>query len=265
VTPPVALTIAGSDSGGGAGVQADLRTFAALGVFGTSAITAVTAQNTSEVRRVVPMTADVVAAQVHAVLDDLPVAATKTGMLASAATVACVAAIARAGRLANLVVDPVLVSSSGAALLEADAIATYCRELVPVAAVLTPNRQEAGVLLGQEIRTLADQQAAARELARLGPARVVVKGGHPVDDAGGEAVDVVSDGERVWELRAPWVETANTHGSGCTFAAAIVSGLARGCDVDDAIAAAKTFVHRAITGAVSWKLGAGHGPLDHFS
>jgi len=262
--PAVALTIAGSDSGGGAGIQADLKAFAAMGVFGTSALTALTAQNTRGVRGVHPCPSDFVVAQVEAVLDDLPVAAVKTGMLATSATVAAVAGLAAAGRLPQLVVDPVMVSSSGHRLLEEAAERSYVEQLLPHARVLTPNLLEAQVLLGASIGTLAEQRDAARALGDLGPAVVVVKGGHAVSDAGNEAVDVVWDGTDLSELRAPRVDTANNHGTGCTFASAIAAGLAGGADVGDAVRAAKAYVSRAVTGSATWRLGGGHGPLDHF-
>ena len=264
MTPPVALTIAGSDSGGGAGIQADLKTFAALGVFGTSAITALTAQNTVGVRGIHPVPAGFVVEQVEAVLDDLPVRAVKTGMLGTAAVVSAVAGLAASGRLPSLVVDPVMVASSGDRLLEPQAERLYVEALVPHAAVLTPNRREAEVLLGAPIRTLADQREAARALGALGAAAVVVKGGHAVSDARGRAVDVLWDGSSLLELPAPWIDTPNNHGTGCSFAAATAAALARGSGVREAVEAAKAFVHRAVTGGAGWRLGGGHGPLDHF-
>lgn len=264
MTPRVAMTIAGSDSGGGAGLQADLKTFAALGVFGTSGVTAVTAQSTSEVRAVHPLPPELVTAQVETVLDDLPVAAVKTGMLANAAIVRAVADLADAGRLPNLVVDPVLVASSGARLLEPDAETQYLVRLFPLARVVTPNLAEAEALLGGRIRTAGDQRDAARALAEHGPAIVVVKGGHPLVGDGGEAVDVVWNGTDIVELRAPRIDTPNVHGTGCSFASAIAAGLARGAPVDAALERAKAFVHRAITDAAPWRIGGGHGPLDHF-
>jgi len=264
VTPPVALTIAGSDSGGGAGVQADLKTFAALGVFGTSALTALTAQNTLGVRGVHPVPAAFVVAQVEAVLEDLDVRAVKTGMLATLENVRAVAQLAAAGRLPFLVVDPVMVSSSGDRLLEQVAERAYVDELLPQAAVLTPNLLEAEVLLGAGIGTLAEQREAARALGALGPRVVVVKGGHATADTADEAVDVVWDGQTVSELRAPRIETPNNHGTGCTFASAIGAGLAKGQDVGEAVQAAKTYVGRAVAGGAGWRLGGGHGPLDHF-
>lgn len=262
MTPPVALTIAGSDSGGGAGVQADLKAFAALGVFGTSAVTALTAQNTRGVTGVHVVPAAFVVEQVEAVLADLPVAAVKTGMLATGEIVAAVAELAAAGRLPRLVVDPVMVASSGARLLEPDAERGYVTQLLPHAEVLTPNLLEAQVLLGDAITTLAEQRDAARALGELGPRTVVVKGGHPVRDTGPDAVDIVWDGRALTELRAPRVAGRNDHGTGCTFAAATAAGLARGLGVPEALANAKALVARAVAGAAGWRLGAGHGPLD---
>jgi hydroxymethylpyrimidine/phosphomethylpyrimidine kinase len=258
------MTIAGSDSGGGAGVQADLKTFAALGVFGTSAITALTAQNTQGVAGVYPVPPEFVAAQVDAVLADLPVAAVKTGMLATAPILRAVAELAAAGRLPRLVVDPVMVASSGDRLLDLDAERAYMELLLPYAVVATPNLREAEVLLGRRITTLAEQRTAAEELAALGPAAIVVKGGHAVSDTPGEAVDVVVHNGTVSELRAARVPTANNHGSGCSFASAVAAGLAKGMSTMDAIGAAKEFVHRAVAGGATWSLGRGHGPLDHF-
>ncbi len=264
MTPPVALTIAGSDSSGGAGIQADLKSFAALGVFGASAITALTAQNTRGVRAVHPVPADAVVAQVEAVLDDLDVRAVKTGMLATVDVVRAVAALAAEGRLPRLVVDPVMVSSSGDRLLEETAERAYVDALLPHAAVLTPNLREAEVLLGGSADTLADQGEAARALGALGPRVVVVKGGHVVRGADGVAVDVVWDGATVRELRAPRVETDNNHGTGCSFASAIAAGLASGLATWPALERAKCFVWAGISGGARWQLGGGHGPLDHF-
>ena len=261
MTPPVALTIAGSDSGGGAGVQADLKTFAALGVFGASALTALTAQNTTAVCGVRAVEASFVTAQVEAVLADLPVAAVKTGLLATAPTVGAVATLAEAGRLPHLVVDPVLVASTGARLLDPEAEDRYVTQLFPHADVVTPNRVEAGVLLGSTVATLKDQRDAARALAGLGPAVVVVTGG---DDAGDDAVDVVVGVPGLEELRCPRLPTGNTHGSGCSFAAAVAAGLASGRTLRDALLAAKSYVHDAIRAAAGWRLGSGHGPLNHF-
>ena len=264
MTPPVALTIAGSDSSGGAGVQADLKTFSALGVYGAAAITALTAQNTLGVHGVHAVPAEFVVAQVETVLDDLTVAAVKTGMLATAATVRAVADLAAAGRLPLLVVDPVMVATSGDRLLETPAKRLYRELLLPHAFVATPNLHEAEVLLGRPIRTLDEQHEAARDLGGLGPQTVVVKGGHSVTGTEGEAVDVVWNGLTTYELRAVWIETDNNHGSGCTFASAIAAGLARGLDVSAALLVARTYVSQALAGGAGWQLGSGHGPLDHF-
>ncbi len=262
-TPPSALTIAGSDSGGGAGVQADLKTFAALRVHGTSAVTAVTAQNTATVRGVVALDAGFVRLQVETVLDDIEVRAVKTGMLATAATVREVADLAAEGRLPHLVVDPVLVSSSGHALLERAGVEAYLEHLLPRALVATPNLREAAVLSGTGLEELRDVEArvAVAERLRAGGARfVVVKGGHLTDSAD----DVVAGPDGVLVLPAPRVPTTNDHGTGCSFSAAVVAHLARGVAVPEALQQAKDFVTRALAGAASWRLGAGHGPLDHF-
>jgi hydroxymethylpyrimidine/phosphomethylpyrimidine kinase len=262
--PPVALTIAGSDSGGGAGIQADLKTFAALRVFGTSAVTALTAQNTTDVTGVHVAPAGFVVQQVEAVLADLPVAAVKTGMLATGEIIDAVVELAEAGRLPNLVVDPVMMTSNGDRLLDQDAVGGYRRRLFPASRVVTPNLQEAEVLLETTLDSLDDVRQAARELHRTGCEVVVIKGGHPTADAADDAVDVWYDGRRVHELRARRVDGPNNHGTGCTFASAVAARLAHGDDVGPALAAAKDYVTRAMTGASRWRLGSGHGPLDHF-
>ena len=264
MNPPVALTIAGSDSGGGAGIQADLKTFAACEVYGASAITALTAQNTRGVWGVHTVPADFVRAQVEAVLADFAVAATKTGMLATPDVVATVAELAEQGRLPHLVVDPVMVASSGDRLLEQAAEDLYRDALLPHAAVVTPNLHEASVLLGEEITTLAAQHEAARALGRLCPGVVVVKGGHRTKGTEHVAIDVVWDGHTTTELSAARVDTVNNHGTGCTFSAAIAAALASGATHGEAVQRAKAFVTRAIGDAADWRLGGGHGPLDHF-
>ena len=260
MTPPVALTIAGSDSGGGAGLQADLRAFGQLGAFGASVVTAVTAQNTLGVRDVHVIPRASVEAQLMAVLEDLPIAAVKTGMLATAEIVEVVAAHAEHGRLPRLVVDPVLVSATGHRLLEKEAVSRYRKRLLPHALVATPNLIEAGVLVGRELNDLDDARWAANELAQDGVRVVVVKGGHL---HGPESVDVVvADGE-LHHLVGERLETRNTHGTGCTFASACAAGLAAGLDVLPALEQAKRYVSSCIAGAVGWELGAGCGPLDH--
>lgn len=258
--PPVALTIAGSDSGGGAGLQADLKAFAANRVFGASVVTAVTAQNTRRVAGVAVMEPGFVEAQLDAVLSDLPVRAVKTGMLATAGIVKAVARRARAGELPNLVVDPVMVASSGDRLLDEDAVEAYRDELFPSAVLIAPNLREAGLLVGRPLAGPEDMEWAARQLAEAGPTYVLVKGGHLT----GDAVDILYDGHSCSPLTAPRVQTANVHGTGCTLSAAIAAGLALGREVPDAVREAKRFVTRAIRGAARWHLGRGHGPLDHF-
>jgi hydroxymethylpyrimidine/phosphomethylpyrimidine kinase len=241
----VVLTIAGSDSGGGAGIQADLRTFAAHGVHGASAITAVTAQNTVAVLDYVALEPRMVVAQIDAVASDIPVAAVKTGMLATAAIVEAVAeAVARLG-LPHLVVDPVMVAKSGDRLLDPAAESAYRERLFPLAEVVTPNLAEAEALVGRRVRSLAQMAEAARELHARGPRVVVVKGGH----LEGDPVDVFFDGLRMEELRAPRIETRNTHGTGCTLSAAIAARLALGHERLEAVRGAKAYLTEAIRGA----------------
>jgi hydroxymethylpyrimidine kinase/phosphomethylpyrimidine kinase len=262
-TPPTALTIAGSDSGGGAGAQADLKTFAAMRVHGTCALTAVTAQNTAEVRGVVALAPAFVQEQVETVLDDFAVGSVKTGMLATAATVAVVSELARRGLLPRLVVDPVLVSSTGHRLLEPAGVAAYLEQLLPHALVVTPNLREAAVLGDTDVESLRPLEArvAVAERIRASGARyVVVKGGHLTDSAD----DVMAGPEGVVVLPGPRVTTGNDHGTGCSLSAAIAAHLARGVAVPEAIRLAKLFVARALAGSAAWRLGSGHGPLDHF-
>jgi hydroxymethylpyrimidine/phosphomethylpyrimidine kinase len=262
-TPRTALTIAGSDSGGGAGLQADLKTFAAHGVHGTSAITAVTAQNTAEVRGVVPLEADFVRLQIEAVLSDFDVQSVKTGMLANREIVDVVAELAAAGRLPRLVVDPVLVSSSGQALMAPEGLEAYRARLLPHALVVTPNLREAGALTGiavGELMTVPAMTEAAELIRASGVRYVVVKGGHLTD----AAHDVVAGPEGITVLEAARVLTGNDHGTGCSLSAAITAHLAQGAEVLDAVRAAKAFVARGLAGAAGWRLGSGHGPIDHF-
>jgi hydroxymethylpyrimidine/phosphomethylpyrimidine kinase len=254
----VALTIAGSDSGGGAGIQADLKTFAAHGVYGVSAITAVTAQNTRTVSAVETLSPGIVAAQIAAVVDDFSVAALKTGMLANSAIIGAVARVLRVSRVGPLVVDPVMVAKSGDRLLDADALATLTRDLLPLAALVTPNLAEAEVLSGMPVRTLDDQRDAARRIAALGARAVVVKGGH---SASTDIVDVLFDGRTFTEFRAERVPGTNTHGTGCTFSAAIAAQLALGRGIQEAIPLAQAYVANAIRNAPG--LGKGHGPMGH--
>ena len=254
----VALTVAGSDSGGGAGIQADLKTFAALGVYGVSAITAVTAQNTRGVSAVEALSPGIVAAQIAAVVDDFPVAALKTGMLANTGIIGAVARVLRVSRVGPLVVDPVMVAKSGDRLLDSDAVAALTRDLLPLAAVVTPNLPEAEVLTGMAVRTLEDQREAARRIVRLGARAVVVKGGH---SASTDIVDVLFDGQTFTEFRAERVPGTSTHGTGCTFSAAIAAQLALGKTLADAVPLAQAYVATAIRNAPG--LGDGHGPMGH--
>jgi len=239
---PVALTIAGSDSGGGAGIQADLKTFAAFDVYGASVVTALTAQNTRGVRAIAAVEPAFVAAQIDAVLDDLDVAAAKTGMLLSAAVIDAVADRLAARPVPHLVVDPVLVATSGEALLEPAALARLRERLVPLATLLTPNLREAEALTGRSVTRPADMRQAARMLLDLGARAVLLKGGH----LEGEALDLLDDGRNVRELSAPRIATHDAHGTGCTLSAAIAAGLARGLDLGAAVEGAKRYVTRAI-------------------
>ncbi|MFN8062902.1 MAG: bifunctional hydroxymethylpyrimidine kinase/phosphomethylpyrimidine kinase [Vicinamibacterales bacterium] len=253
-----ALTIAGSDSGGGAGIQADLKTFEAFGVFGTSAITAITAQNTVGVTAIHPVPIDVVTAQLEAVASDLPPEAVKTGMLATSAIVEAVAAVIAALDLPNLVVDPVMVAKSGDRLLADDAVRALVLTLLPKARVVTPNVPEAEVLTGLHIENLRDLEEAARHLFTLGPRFVVMKGGHL---GGDRVVDVVYDGRAMERFDGPRIQGRNTHGTGCTFASAVAANLALGRSVSDAVRRAKDYVAGAMIHGPS--LGRGHRPLNH--
>jgi len=254
-----ALTIAGSDSGGGAGIQADLKTFAAHGVYGMSAITAVTAQNTLGVVDWVALSADFVTAQIEAVAGDIPVAAVKTGMLANAAIVEAVAAAIKSLDLPQLVVDPVMVAKGGDRLLDGEAVHAIRTELLPLAHVVTPNVPEAEVLAGMPIKSVEDMQEAGKRIVALGPRVVLVKGGHL---SGPESIDVAVTSTRVMQFKGPRFATQHTHGTGCTLASAIAANLASGLGEMEAIAGAREYVEGAIRHAPG--LGKGHGPLAHF-
>jgi len=254
-----ALTIAGSDSGGGAGIQADLKTFAAHGVYGTTAITAVTAQNTLGVSGSVALSSDIIIAQIEAVAADIGVDAVKTGMLANAAIVEAVAAAIDAFALPHVVVDPVMFAKSGDRLLDDDAVAAFKVALLRKAFVVTPNAPEAEVLAGMPITSPADAREAARRIHAFGPAVVIVKGGH---FAGDEVIDLFYDGREFHEFRGPRIESRQTHGTGCTFSAAITANLALGRSVTEATERAKHYVASAIRHSLA--IGRGHGPLDHF-
>jgi len=258
VIPKRVLTIAGSDSGAGAGIQADLKTFAALGVYGCSAITAITAQNTLGVTQVLELPPELVAAQIDAVVGDIGADAVKTGMLANAAIVEVVARKVREHRLPNLVVDPVMVAKSGHSLLRPEAVAALKERLLPLAAVATPNWPEAEALVGFRLITDEDGRRAAEALLALGARCVVIKGGHRE----GPATDLFYDGREFRELSAPRLNTNSTHGTGCTFASAIAAFLAQGCDPLEAVARAKDYITEAL--AHAFPLGHGKGPVHHF-
>jgi hydroxymethylpyrimidine/phosphomethylpyrimidine kinase len=251
------MTIAGSDSSAGAGIQADLKTFAAFGVYGTSVITAITAQNTRGIRRIDVLPAEIVAAQIDAVVDDIGADVVKTGMLGSAAVVDVVASKLREHHLTQLVLDPVLTASDGSGLLEGG-IDVLRDKLLPLALVVTPNVDEAGALVGRRLDGWEDIRQAAREILDMGARNVVIKAG----DGTGPAVDLFYDGKDYHEFAAARVDTTSTHGTGCTFAAAIAAALAKGSAMRQAVAMAKAYVTQAMQ--MSYPLGGGHGPVHHF-
>ena len=259
-TMRIALTIAGSDSGGGAGIQADLKTFHQFGLFGTSVITAVTAQNTLGVTRWSAMEPELITAQLDAVATDLRPAAVKSGMLADADVVCAVAAGLRTHALTPYVLDPVMVATSGDPLLAGDAVAAICRELLPLATLVTPNLDETGILAGYAVHDVPGMERAARRLVdELGARAALVKGGHL---AGAETVDVLYDGRELRAFRRPRIATSSTHGTGCTLSAAVAARLALGDPLWAAVERGLAFVHAAIAAAPG--LGSGHGPLNHF-
>lgn len=257
-TPAKAMTIAGSDSGGGAGIQADLKTFAAFGVYGTSALTAVTAQNTRGVFAVAEVPEEVIALQIDVVLEDIGADAAKTGMLSSASIVETVADRLEAWGVERLVVDPVMVAKGGHPLLQPSAVEAVKERLLPLASVVTPNIPEAEILAGIEIDTDEAARDAARAIFGLGPRFVIVKGGH----RSGDATDLVFDGVAFTELSAERIDTQNTHGTGCSYSAAIAALLARGLAPLEAIAEAKSWLTEAIR--ASYAIGGGHSPVNHF-
>jgi len=258
--PPIALTIAGSDSGGGAGIQADLKTFQRFQVFGTSAITAITAQNTRGVARWIAVPVEMIEEQIDAVAGDLRPGATKTGMLPDASIVRSVADSVRRHALAPLVVDPVMVSASGDALQASDAAAAMREMLIPLATLVTPNLDESEILVGETVRDVEAMERAGRMLVARGATAALVKGGHLVGDA---AIDVLVHGERVRTFTHPRIATQHTHGTGCTLSAAITALLARGTELEAAVEQSIEWVHRAVRTAPG--LGGGHGPLNHWS
>jgi hydroxymethylpyrimidine/phosphomethylpyrimidine kinase len=258
----IALTIAGSDSSGGAGIQADLKTFAALGVYGASVVTALTAQNTQGVTGIHDVPPDFIAAQIDAVFSDLAVGAVKIGMLSNAAAIEAVARGLARHRAKNIVLDPVMVASSGDRLLAADAVDALRSELIPRALIVTPNLPEAAALAGSTpARNEREMEIQARRILELGARHVLIKGGH---GAGADSVDLLIGQGEVVRLTAQRIVTNNTHGTGCTMSAAIAAGLAKGLDLITAVQQAKTYVTAAIAGADTLHIGHGHGPLHHF-
>jgi len=253
-----ALTIAGSDSGAGAGIQADLKTFAAFGVYGTSVITAITAQNTVGVTKILELPADLVAAQLDAVVEDIGAQALKTGMLANSAIIEIVAEKIREHRLHNLVVDPVMVAKGGDLLLRPEAIEALRSRLIPLAVIVTPNLPEAEQLTGIPGSRLQDIKESARRIIAMGARSVVIKGGH----CKGPATDIFYDGKKFRQLTAPRLRTPNTHGTGCTFSAAIAAGLAKGEKLENAVVQAKRYITQAIR--KGFPIGSGHSPVHHF-
>jgi len=259
----IAMTLAGSDSGGGAGIQADLKTFSALGVFGASVITALTAQNTREVRAILPIPADFIRSQIQAVLDDLNVAAIKIGMLGDVATIECVAKALSEYPSRPIVLDPVMIAKSGDALLQNDAIKSLRSLLLPRASLITPNLPEAARLTDRpEPRSVQQMHDLLPALHSLTDAAILLKGGHL--ESGDQAIDLFSDGTQVLELTSERYVTGNTHGTGCTLSSAITAFLARQITLPDAVRAGKHYVSNAIRTADALKIGSGHGPVNHF-
>jgi len=262
MTTPIALTIAGSDSSGGAGIQADLKTFAALGVYGASVITALTAQNTQGVTGIHQVPADFVTAQIDAVFSDLAVGAVKIGMVAELSVIGAIAAGLAKWKPKHIVLDPVMVATSGDRLLKADAVEALRTRLVPMASLITPNLPEAAALLDEPVAmsesTIADQ---GKRLLTLGARAVLIKGGH---GQGAESVDYFVTSAATLPLSAPRVATKNTHGTGCSLSSAIAAGLAKGEDMETAVRNAKTWVSAAIVAADRFAVGHGHGPVHHF-
>jgi hydroxymethylpyrimidine/phosphomethylpyrimidine kinase len=262
MTLPIALTIAGSDSSGGAGIQADLKSFAALGVYGASAITALTAQNTTGVFGVHDVPADFITAQLDAVFSDLDVKAVKIGMVAQRAAIAAIAASLDRWVPKNLVLDPVMVATSGDRLLAADAVEALRRALIPWALIITPNLPEAAALLDEPLaEDEATIEAQGRRLLALGCANVLIKGGH---GHGATSTDYLISAGATLALPAPRIATQNTHGTGCSLSSAIAAGLAKGEDLETSVRAAKAWVTAAIASADRLKVGRGHGPIHHF-
>jgi len=264
-TTPIALTIAGSDSGGGAGIQADLKTFSALGAYGASVITALTAQNTREVRAILDIPPSFIADQLNTLFDDLQIDAIKIGMLSQPETIATIADILRERALTNIVLDPVMVAKSGDKLLADEAVDALRSELLPLARLVTPNLPEAAVILGvSEADSVQAMREQAGALLRLGPQAVLIKGGHLHDSGSDISGDLLLNAVTEHWLPARRIVTNNTHGTGCTLSSAIAAGLARGLEIEAAVEQAKVYVTEAIAAADRLQVGSGHGPTHHF-
>jgi hydroxymethylpyrimidine/phosphomethylpyrimidine kinase len=262
MTTPVALTIAGSDSSGGAGIQADLKTFAALGVYGASVITALTAQNTTGVSAIHAVPSEFVTAQIEAVFGDLDVGAVKIGMVGELSTIEAIAASVKRHAPRHVVLDPVMVATSGDRLLAADSIEALRTKLIPLAALITPNLPEAAALLGEGVASdAADIERQGKRLLAMGCPAVLIKGGH---GAGAESVDYLIEANRTARLAAPRLATKNTHGTGCSLSSAIAAHLAKGEAMESAVRNAKTWISAAIAAADLFSVGHGHGPIHHF-
>lgn len=260
---PIVLTIAGSDSGGGAGIQADIKAICATGSYAASAVTAVTVQNTLGVEAVHPVPVDIISAQIRSVISDMGVDAVKIGMLHSSETVIAVKDALQEFQIRNVVLDPVMVSTSGHRLIQQDAVEVLAKELIPYARIITPNVPEAEILSGMKINSVEDLPAVAKSLSMGGRLSVLLKAGHLDSDV---MSDVLYDAEqdRLLEIGAPRVDTVNTHGTGCTLSSAIASFLARGLNLEDAVVSAKDYVTKAIESGACYEIGHGHGPLNHF-
>ncbi len=257
---PKALTIAGSDSGGGAGIQADLKTFTVHKVYGMSVVTSITAQNTESVLGIINLSPEFIGLQLVAVISDIGVDAAKTGMLANTATIKALSQKIKQYNIKKLVVDPVMVSKSGAKLLESSAVTSLKNDLIPIAFIVTPNIPEAEVISGIKIKTIEDMKESAEIIRDLGPENVLIKGGHLENNR--EATDILYDGTDYFEISTRWIKTKNTHGTGCTYSAAICANLAKGIGVIDAVSNAKDYVTEAIEKSLA--IGKGHGPLNHY-
>ncbi|TFF63680.1 MAG: bifunctional hydroxymethylpyrimidine kinase/phosphomethylpyrimidine kinase [Promethearchaeota archaeon] len=256
------LTIAGSDSGGGAGIQADLKAFAARGVYGMTAITSLTAQNTIGVQGIFDITPDFVAQQIDSVMNDLGADAWKTGMLSNAEIIGIVVNKTKEYEMDKLIVDPVMVAKSGDPLLQRDARDILIEKLLPLSFIITPNRYEAEVLINSPIKNLKDAESAAIKIYEMGAKNVIVKGGHIPEIS--RAIDILYDGKEIVQVSASRIETKNTHGTGCTYASSIAAEIAKGNDFVKAVKIAKKYLTQAIKEGSKWNIGKGHGPLNHF-